>query len=308
MSLVQRFALGVALLFGIALAPTAVNAEESAEFHHVRINSVDPAKSIKFYERNFSAVPVKFAGVADGLLVDRSFILYTKVDEPAPSDLTSAIWHIGWGGVDGPSDHAWREKAGVEFETPATPLGNWYFMYAYGPDRELVEVWTAFHHHRFGHVHLFADDVNVTRDWYREHLGLKGPANIVPRPPAAPEGFEPAEGDISVFRYLWATQVTAGGVTINIFGKPGPEKPFWWNYDPIDEFAPTEGRVFNHIAFSYRDIEPVFERMQAAGVEIVEPIADRPEFGFRSFFVRGPDQVLIEIVEAKPIPEGVWDE
>jgi catechol 2,3-dioxygenase-like lactoylglutathione lyase family enzyme len=297
-----------AMLMGSAAGLPEAKADEAASFHHVHINSVDPARSIKFYERNFSGVPVKFAGVSDALLVDRSFILYSKVDEPAPTELTSALWHIGWGGVDGPSDHAWREKAGVEFETPATPLGNWYFMYAYGPDRELVEVWTAYHHHRFGHVHLFADDVNVTRDWYRAHLGLQGPANQVPKPPPVPEGFEPQPGDISVFRYLWATQVTTGGVTINIFGKPGPEKPFWWSYDPIDEFAPTRGRVIDHIAFSYRDIEPVFERMQAAGLEIVEPIAERSEYGLRSFFVQGPDGVLIEIVEAKPLPEGVWEE
>ena len=25
------------------------------------------------------------------------------------------------------------------------------------------------------------------------------------------------------------------------------------------------------------------------------------------FFVEGPDRILIEIVEAKPIPEGIWD-
>jgi catechol 2,3-dioxygenase-like lactoylglutathione lyase family enzyme len=199
-------------------------AEESAAFHHVHVNATDPARSIKLYERYFSGVPVKFAGVSEALLVDCSFILYSKVDEPAPTELTSARWHIGWGCVDGPSDHARREKAELEFE------------------------------------------------------------------------------------YLWATQVTTGGVTINIFGKPGPEKPFWWSYDPIDEFAPTRGRVIDHIAFSYRDIKPVFERMQAAGLEIVEPIAERSEYGLRSFFVQGPDGVLIEIVEAKPLPEGVWEE
>jgi hypothetical protein len=26
----------------------------------------------------------------------------------------------------------------------------------------------------------------------------------------------------------------------------------------------------------------------------------------KSFFVRGPDNVLLEIVEAKPIPDGLW--
>jgi hypothetical protein len=47
--------------------------------------------------------------------------------------------------------------------------------------------------------------------------------------------------------------------------------------------------------------------MKAEGVQIVKPIATDPEFGHKSFYLRGPDKVLIEIVEDKPIPEGIWD-
>jgi len=46
--------------------------------------------------------------------------------------------------------------------------------------------------------------------------------------------------------------------------------------------------------------------MKAAGVDIVEPIAQRPADDLKGFFVRGPDNVLLEIVEAKPIPDGLW--
>ena len=46
--------------------------------------------------------------------------------------------------------------------------------------------------------------------------------------------------------------------------------------------------------------------MKAAGVQIEAPIAMRPADDLKSFFVRGPDNVLIEIVEAKPIPDGLW--
>ena len=48
--------------------------------------------------------------------------------------------------------------------------------------------------------------------------------------------------------------------------------------------------------------------MQAAGVKIVRPIAMQDSLKLKSFFVLGPDNVLIEIVEAKPIPEGAWEE
>ena len=48
--------------------------------------------------------------------------------------------------------------------------------------------------------------------------------------------------------------------------------------------------------------------MKKEGVEIVDGIKTRKEYGgMKSFFVRGPEKVLIEIVEAKPIPEGIWE-
>ena len=46
--------------------------------------------------------------------------------------------------------------------------------------------------------------------------------------------------------------------------------------------------------------------MKAAGVQIEAPIAMRPADDLKSFFVQRPDNVLIEIVEAKPIPDGLW--
>ena len=168
-------------------------------------------------------------------------------------------------------------------------------------------MWTGFHHNRFGHVHLLSDDVNAAAKWYMQNLGLEGPPRDIPKPPPPPKDFVLKSGDQSIFRYLWASAVRAPGVEINIFGKPDKDYGIWWNYPPMGEFEPTKGRAINHMAFSYRDIDPVFERMQKAGVEILEPISDKPEFGFRSFFVQGPDKVLIEVVEAKPNPEGLWE-
>ena len=49
--------------------------------------------------------------------------------------------------------------------------------------------------------------------------------------------------------------------------------------------VPTRGRAIDHIAFSYRNIDPVFESMKRAGVRIAEPIALRKEYNLRSFFV-----------------------
>lgn len=296
---------GLAFAWGAAQAQEA----EAPHFHHVHVNAVDPAKSIAYYQKFFGAVPVKFRGKSDAVLTDRSFILFNKVDEPAPWEMISGLYHVGWGGYDGPSDYKWRDEAGMEWQTELSSLGTNHYMYAFGPDKEVIEVWTGFKHHRFGHIHLFSDDVGIAHDWYMKNLGTNGPAHATPKPPKPPADFDAGAVSMNVFRYLWSSQVsTNNGVAINIFATPSTKTVNWWADPPIDEpLVPSDGRAIDHIAFSYRDIQPVYDRMKKNGVEIVDEIKMREEFGMKSFFVRGPDKVLIEIVEGKPVPEGVWE-
>jgi len=47
--------------------------------------------------------------------------------------------------------------------------------------------------------------------------------------------------------------------------------------------------------------------MEKSGLQIVRPTEKSAEFGHRSFYIRAPDNLLVEIVEDKPIPEGIWD-
>jgi catechol 2,3-dioxygenase-like lactoylglutathione lyase family enzyme len=272
--------------------------EEAAHFHHVHLNVTDPARTIQFYSTVFGAVPTKFAGVSDALFTERSFILLRKVDAPPPSELQSGIWHIGWGGVDVANEYEWLKKKGVPFHTPLTPLRgpDNYYMYISGPDRELIEINTM-GHHRFGHVHLFAADVNQTAQWYADNLGVTLRAREVPKPK-----------DMVAARGVWGNAFRCDNVLLIVYGKPDMEpKPEWWPDPPLRSMVPTRGRAIDHIAFSYRSIEPVFERMKKAGVRIVEPIRTSEEYRLKSFFVEAPNGVLVEIVEAKPIPEGIWE-
>ncbi len=279
---------------------TKAEESEPASFHHVRLNVTDPAESIKFYERVFGAVPVKYHGVADALFVERSFILLNKVDTQPVSTLNTGIWHIGWGGVDVKNEYEWWKARGVEFHTPLSPLPGRdnFYMYISGPNKELIEINTM-GHHRFAHVHLFATDVNETAGWYARHLGLKPRRDNVPKP----------KGDMSTLGGIWMNFIQCDNVSIIIFGKPDQEPPpFWWPDPRLKELEPTQGRPIDHVAFSYRKIEPVLERMKGAGVEIVQPITFDEQLKMKSFSVMGPDKVLIEFVEEKPIPEGIWDE
>lgn len=285
--------LAASLVAAIALQATPATVEK-ARFHHVHLNVTDPQKTLAFYAKWFGASPVKFGGSADALFTERSFLLLQKVAAPSPSALTTGIWHIGWGGVNVPVEYEGLKAGGVEFHTPPTPLGANHYMYLFGPDRELVEIFSGEKNHRFNHVHLFASDVNATSQWYADRLGLTLQRRDVPRPA------EPGR--------LWLNAVIVDNVTFYVFAKPDSDPPpSWWRDPPLKTLEPTRGHVIDHIAFSYRDIAPVLERLKAAGVAVLEPIATREPYPLKSFFVQGPDQVLIEIVEARPIPDASWE-
>lgn len=300
------------LLAGAALLASGTRAfaadappADAARFHHVRVNSTSPEQTSRYYQFVFGATPIKYRGGPDALFTEKSFLLVNEVDAAPNPALDTGLWHIGWGGVDVAreyewwKDREWTKGRPIEFHTTPQPLPGKdnFYMYFLGPDRELIEVNTM-GHRRFAHVHLLADDVNATTRWYAEHLGQKPRRLDVPRP----------TGDPNTLFGIWMNSFQCDNVTFIVFGRyPTGDRPPWYPADQAVETSPTDGRPLDHVAFSYRKIEPEFERMKASGVEIVKEIATDPTFGFRSFFVRGPDKVLIEIVEEKPIPEGIWD-
>ena len=83
-----------------------------------------------------------------------------KVSSPPPWELTSAIWHFGWGAEDMKAAYQKQLDSGTKFDTPLTDIsdiggnkgatGLFYFAYVLGPDHALIELNTAGHHH-FGH-------------------------------------------------------------------------------------------------------------------------------------------------------------
>lgn len=299
-----RAVLSVAALLGVALVPAGCEAVdqapapvgqppatvEPARFHHVRLNVTDPQATIDYYEKFFGALPIIYGDRSPGLFAERSFILLDPVPEPPPSNLGTTIWHIGWAGVVGSTEFEWRTREGIGVQTPITPLGaENHYMYFWGPDREVVEVWTGSRNHRFEHVHLIASDVHATMEWFEEHLGVR------PTTPSEPgvRGRTIRVDNVNII--VWVNP--AGGPNPHPADLPPEIQP---------EVGVTEGTAINHIAFSYSEIRPVFDRMSAAGAEIVRGIGYDERHGITSFFVRGPDGLLVEIVESPPVPEGLW--
>lgn len=275
------------------LARAAAEDAQPARFHHVHLNVTDPKKSIAFYRRVFGAVPVKYRG-HDALFTERSFLLLNKVDKAPESKLNTGIWHIGWGGVDVKNEYEWWKNHDVDIHTPLSPLPGKdnYYMYISGPDKELIEINTM-GHHRFAHVHFLCTDVNTSAEWYAKHLGLKPSRGHVDKP----------KGDMSTLASIWINTIQCDNVIMIFFGKPDvTPSPPWWPEEPLKDIQPTKGRPIDHIGFSYENITPAYERMKAAGVEIVTPLATDEKTKTKSFQVLAPDKVLVEIVEARPIP------
>lgn len=258
-----------------------------AHFHHIRLNAINVNSTIEYYQKYFGAKPIKYRGKSDALFTEKSFFLIDKVDSPPPTNEGSSLWHIGWSGVDGPSEFDWRVKEGINVHSPVTPLADNHWMYFWGPNNEVIEIFTGNKNHTFEHLHLLATDVNITMEWFKEHLGLS-PVNE--KAQQWPNGL-----------FKWNHLLT-DNINIYVYGKPVEERSWF-----PKEFKPTEGTAIDHIGFSFKNIVPVFEKMKASGVEIVMEIKKDPLHGLKSFFVRAPNQLLVEIVEEKPIPEGIWE-
>lgn len=260
---------------------------ENAHFHHVHLNVLDKAATIAFYQKFFGAKYVKYRNRADALLTEKSFLLMDVVNETPPTNIGTSLWHIGWSGVDGQSEFDWRVKEGIEVHTPVTPLREDHWMYFHGPNKELLEVFTGNKNHTFEHIHLFATNVDETMAWFKENLGLS---------PVFQKA-EPWANGLFKWNYM-----LVDNINIYVYGKPNSDRPWW-----PQEFKKTEGTALDHIAFSFREIESVYDTMKSDGVEIIAHIKTDETHGIKSFFIRGPNRLLIEIVEEKPIPDGIWD-
>ena len=126
---------------------------------------------------------------------------------------------------------------------------------------------------RIEHYLVLSDDIDDTRDFYRDVLGLR-------------DGFRPDLG----FPGYW---LYAGDV-------PCIHIAEWKSYAvwtkevgiPISTRAPSTGAV-DHIAFNASDFDEVRARLVKRGVEVSENLLD--EIGLRQIFIHDPNGVPIEL-------------
>mgnify|MGYP001478958591 FL=1 len=183
----------------------------AAHFHHLHLNSVNPAAAIQYYARAFPDVtPTTMAGFEGFRTTSRLatapgnvVVLISKVDRAPQTEPQSAIWHFGWnstnaqaaleryralklhiepmfGGPDGSridisSDalpgYLTKEQIADAQARGVKPTRVGGFLYLRGPDGALIEAFGDFPAERFTHVHMYHRDPVCAQRWYAKHLG-----------------------------------------------------------------------------------------------------------------------------------------
>jgi predicted enzyme related to lactoylglutathione lyase len=261
----------------VALAAWAQD-KPVAHFHHVHLNSTDPAAAIEFYTHHFDCEKSSYQGQA-AVWAQKSWLLFNKVSTPAPFDVVSAIWHIGWGAEDMPATYRKQLDMGTVFQTPITDISGlantpgFYYAYVDGPGHELIELNTSNHHH-FGHLHLFSEDPVAAGEWYVNNFGAVQRGRS--REPRFYKGFQVSP----------VSSLMMDNVNIIIFPMEHARQTFPELWKDRKAFEPSKNRVIDHIAFSVDDLAAAKERLRKAGIDVD-----------RDGFLEGPDHIRIELVK-----------
>jgi catechol 2,3-dioxygenase-like lactoylglutathione lyase family enzyme len=301
------------LSFSVLLGAPALKAQENkqeaseskpagiqmpeAHFHHLHLNTTDPKAAIDFYTTKFDCEKARFAGLLDAVWAQKSWLLFTKVDRPPAWELTSAIWHFGWGAEDMKATYAKHQAAGTKFFTPLTDIsdigGNagardlFYYAYVQSPDNALIELNTA-GHHNFGHLHLFSADPIAAGEWYMKYFGAKRRST---RPPSREPRFYRGVQIGPSF------SVMMDNVNIIIYPIEYPKKAYADHWKGKTEIESTKGRAVDHVAFSFDNLSEALEKLRKDGVKVTDEIRSVANGKIKYAFIEGPDKIRIELIE-----------
>ena len=302
-------------------------------FHHLHLNSVDPAAAIDFYVRHFPTSKATVWGGLPALACPNDvLVLFTRVASPPPTSPPTALWHFGWhvpdsrasletyktrgdltllplytteeGGSVLVSSDTWPGTGGVPGRTKAQiaearatgvqPTRSGGFGYMRGPDGALVEYAGNHPAERFNHVHMFQDDPFCAQLWYQKHLAAPVFAGRTSGTPVTEATCRvPRPPDRS-----WPALERAG-----MYRAPSAAVVFgdvalpWYVRQDDRPLAPTRGHLYDHIALSVGDLDAWIAKLRGEGVTFLEqPYA----LGHtRAVMIEGPSREALELVEVR---------
>ena len=123
------------------------------------------------------------------------------------------------------------------------------------------------------HYLVLTDDIDVTRDFYCDVLGMK----VGFRPPLEFPGYWVYLGETPCIHIAEWETYTAHSNRLGI---------------PVSSKAPGTGPV-DHIAFNGTDYEAMYEILQSRGMEMA--LNHAPDAGLRQIFLADPNGVKIEL-------------
>ena len=253
-------------------------------FHHVHLNSPDPAGAISFYTHTFAVTKKATVAGFDGVQSEQMYLLFNKVKTPPLTAPDSAIWHFGWGSTAIETDYQRHLANGIAFQNPLARLASGLqFAYLKAPDGALVEINTA-NTRAFIHVHLYSDAPLCAADWYVKQLGAIS-RSTAPRTGPCEVPFAAPSEPFGVIRSP-ATSVRIGEISLIIYPRqrPGP-------------LVSPRGHVVDHIAVSVSDLKVTLERLRRSGVKVLAEIHPFGTSKNRAAMIEGPDAMAIELVE-----------
>ena len=341
MKLTARLAFGIAIVMTSALvaphAQTGAASIEPLHFHHIHLNSTDPAAAAAYYPRPFalSAARTTFNGF-EAVKTGNVYVLFTKVATTPQNELTgpqTSVWHFGW---NTPNSRQYDEnfrKMGLtiaqmwdaadgklvdmssdtlpglptqeqilEMRAKGTqPTREGGFGYLRGPDGVMIENAQAGTTERFNHVHMYHEHPRCAMEWYVTHLGAKMPAGR--GGPSTGSGQAPdaaAAGDCHTKTYApptWPSFAKTGFVRDPAGGVNFDDISISIRPWPGGGLVSTRGKIYDHWALSTANLDATVARLKSEGVKFLEEI--HPWGSSRAAMIEGPDRIAIELVEVK---------
>jgi Glyoxalase/Bleomycin resistance protein/Dioxygenase superfamily len=172
--------------------------------------------------------------------------------------------------------------------SPEGAPNEFYYAYVESPDRALIELNTADHHH-FGHLHLFSADPVSTGEWYMKHLGAT-------RRSTAPVSREPRfRNELQIGPSM---SLMSDHVNIIIYPVEYSKKAYaaQWTPGQVSLVSPR-GRTVDHVGFSVPDLNATLARMKTAGIKVTAEPRTIANGQLTFAFIEGPDSIAIELVE-----------
>ena len=298
-------------------------------FHHLHLNSTNPDAAIDFYTKQFpSTMKANLAGFP-ALKAGKVYVLFTKVNAPAPTEPQTAIWHFGWHVTDVRENfttyqqrkevrllplYASEEGDSVFVSSDALPgtggvlgltkaqiaeakakgvkpAGGAGFAYLQGPDGAIIEYQGNMPAERFNHVHMYQEDPFCAELWYRKHLNA--PPDVAGRAPHTEADCKVARGERTwpALEMEGTIRVPRAGVTFDNVTLT------WYARQGEHPLVGTRGHLADHIALRVGNLDAWIGKLRGEGIRFLK----QPyQFGnTRAVMIEGPSREALELIESK---------